>query len=183
MIALNWKSNEKLNPDERISGLFAEYGERLWNTALKMCRNPSDAEDLAMRTFEQAFRKLGLYDESRPPFPWLCAIMANLYRMDLRGKARNALDFFAEPPEPVDSSPDVSEVVAAESDAKAVHEALSRLPAHYRILVVLRYFDDLTVPEIATGLSVPEGTVKRRLYEARALLRADLSRTIGADHA
>lgn len=50
-----------------------------------------------MRTFEQAFRKFDLYDESRPPFPWLCGIMANIYRMDMRGKARNAIDFFAEP--------------------------------------------------------------------------------------
>lgn len=168
---------------ERVAGLFTEYGERLWNTALKMCRNRSDAEDLTMRTFEQALRKMDLFDPSRPPFPWLCGILANLYRMDLRGKARNALDFFADPPDPPDPAPPVPETIAADADACAVHDALARLPDHYRMLVVLRYFDDLTVPEIAAQLSIPEGTVKRRLHEARALLREDLSRTIAPDDA
>lgn len=183
MKALNRTSNEKPNPDERISRFFAEYGERLWNTAFKMCFDSAYAEDLTMRTFEQALRKLDLYDESRPPFPWLCGIMVNLYRMDLRGKARNALDFSAAPPEMVDPAPPIPEALAAEGDAKAVHEALGRLPERYRLLVVLRYFDDLTVPEIAAELAIPEGSVKRLLHEARALLRADLSRTIGADRA
>jgi RNA polymerase sigma-70 factor (ECF subfamily) len=176
-------ANGGVGAEARISGLFAEYGERLWNTALKICRNRSDAEDLTMRTFEQAFRKFDLYDESRPPFPWLCGIMANIYRMDMRGKARNAIDFFAEPPEMPDTVPEVPEAVAAMADARAVHEALARLPEQYRVLVVLRYFDDLTVPEIAAELALPEGTVKRRLHEARMLLRGDLSRTIGADGA
>lgn len=180
---MNQRTKEKTAAETRISQFFAEYGERLWNTAFKMCFDHSYAEDLTMRTFEQAFVKLDLYDESRPPFPWLCGIMANLYRMDLRGKARNALDFYSSPPETADPTPPTPETVALEDDAKAVHEALSRLPEQYRILTVLRYFDDLTVPEIAAGLSVPEGTVKRRLHEARALLRADLSRTIGADRA
>ena len=180
---MNQNTKEKNTAEARISRFFADYGERLWNTALKMCFDHSYAEDLTMRTFEQAFRKLDLYDEGRPPFPWLCGIMANIYRMDLRGKARNALDLSASPPEMSDPTPPTPEVIASKDDAKAVHEALSRLPEQYRILTVLRYFDDLTVPEIAAELSIPEGTVKRRLHEARALLRADLSRTIGPDHA
>ena len=170
---------ENGDAQRRISEFFGEYGERLWNTALKMCHNRSDAEDLTLRTFEQALRKFSLYDESRSPFPWLCGILANLYRMDLRGKARNALDFFADPPDPPDPAPSVPEVIASEADAEAVREALARLPGNDRMLVVLRYFDDLSVPEIAAQLSLPEGTVKRRLHEARALLREDLSRTIG----
>ena len=180
---MNRKTTEKTPDEERITRFFTEYGERLWNTALKLCFDPAYAEDLTMRTFEQALRKLDLYDESRPPFPWLCGIMANLYRMDLRGKARNALDFSDTPPEMADPAPSVPEVLVAEGDAMAVHEALERLPERYRILVVLRYFDDLTVPEIAAELAIPEGSVKRLLHEARALLRADLSRTIGADRA
>ena len=163
---------------ERVASLFAEFGEKLWNSALKMCRNPADAEDLTMRTFEQALRKYSLFDDSRPPFPWLCGILVNLYRMDLRGKARNALEFTAKLPEPEDAAPLPPEIVASEADAHAVHEALARLPDRHRALVVLRYFDDLSVPEIAEQLGMPEGSVKRLLHEARALLRADLSRTI-----
>ena len=160
------------------SSLFAILGEKLYNTAFQMCRSASDAEDLTLRTFEHAFRSFHQYDPDKPIFPWLCAILTNCYRMDLRGKGRNALDFMDEPPEMPDERLDPAEVLAREADFEAVHAAVANLPERYRVLVVLRYFDELTVPQIATSLSLPEGTVKRRLHEAKDLLRYELVRTI-----
>ncbi len=160
------------------SSLFAAFGEKLYNTAFQMCRSAADAEDLTLRTFEQVFRNIHLYDHEKPIFPWLCAILTNCYRMDLRGKGRNALDFMPEPPERVDEYPDQLEVLAREEDVCAVHDAVENLPERYRVLVVLRYFDELTVPQIAAALNLPEGTVKRRLHEAKELLRMELVRTI-----
>ncbi len=155
--------------------LFAEFGERLYNTAFLMCRNASDAEDLVMRTLERAVSRFGQYDDTRALFPWLCGILTNFYRMNLRGKGRNALDFMPDLPEPADCRPDPAEVLAREADARAVHGAVANLPERYRTLVVLRYFDDMTVPQIATALVLPEGTVKRLLHEARARIRRELT--------
>lgn len=70
-----------------------------------------------------------------------------------------------------DVRPDPAEILAREADARAVQQAVADLPERYRTLVVLRYFDDLTVPQIAAELGVPEGTVKRLLHEARELVR------------
>ena len=155
--------------------LFAEFGERLYNTAFLMCRNASDAEDLVMRTLERAVSRFGQYDDTRALFPWLCGILTNFYRMNLRGKGRNALDFMSDLPEPADCRPDPAEVLAREADARAVHGAVANLPERYRTLVVLRYFDDMTVPQIAAALVLPEGTVKRLLHEARSRIRRELT--------
>ena len=155
--------------------LFAEFGERLYNTAFLMCRNASDAEDLVMRTLERAVSRFEQYDDTHALFPWLCGILTNFYRMNLRGKGRNALDFMSELPDPTDGRPDPAEVLARETDARAVHRAVANLPERYRALVVMRYFDDMTVPQIATALVLPEGTVKRLLHEARARIRRELT--------
>ena len=175
---MNIKESIGKDAETMVSSLFVTFGEKLYNTALQMCRSATDAEDLTLRTFEQAFRNIHKYDQEKPIFPWLCAILANLYRMDLRGKGRNALDFMAEPPETAEERLNPAEVLEYEADACAVHDAVANLPERYRVLVVLRYFDELTVPQIASSLSLPEGTVKRRLHEAKALLHNELVRTI-----
>ena len=154
--------------------LFADFGEKLYNTAFLMCRNAADAEDLMMRVFENAVQKISQYDPEKPMFPWLCGILVNCYRMDLRGKGRNALDFMETPPEIVDGAPDSAEALARLEDACSVHDAVAKLPRHYRALVVLRYFDDLTVPQIAAITGIAEGSVKRKLHEAKGLMRKEL---------
>lgn len=163
--------------------LFADFGEKLYNTAFLMCCNMADAEDLVLRTFESAVRKISQYDPDRPIFPWLCGILANCYKMDLRGKARNALDFMDEPPEMADEHPDPAEVLSRMADVSAVHDAMAKLPEKYRMLIVLRYFDDLTVPQIAAQLSLAEGSVKRLLHEARTIMREEITRTVGGQEA
>lgn len=139
-----------------------------------MCRNAADAEDLTMRTIELAFRHFAQYDPAKPVFPWLCRILTNCYRMDLRGKARNALDFVADLPDTEAEQPDPAEILAREADAKAVREAVERIPDGYRTLITLRYFDDLTVPQIAGIIGIPEGSVKRKLHEAKRIMRHEL---------
>ena len=59
-----------------------------------------------------------------------------------------------------------------------MRKTIGELPSSYRALLVFRYFEDLTVPEIARILSLPEGTVKRRLHEAKNLVRAKIARTV-----
>ena len=157
-----------------LTRFFADFGERLYNSALLMCRDGSYAEDLVMRTFESAMLKFSQYDRTRPAFSWLCGILTNCYRMDLRGKGRNALDFVPEPPDTADDRPDPAEVLALEADANAVHKAVDNLPERLRALVVLRYFDDLTVPQIAETTGIVEGSVKRMLHEAKNIMRKEL---------
>ena len=62
--------------------LVAEYGNRLYAAAVLLCANDQDAEELVFRTFDQAVKKIRLFDPSRNFFTWLYAIMLNFHRMN-----------------------------------------------------------------------------------------------------
>ena len=60
-------------------------------------------------------------------------------------------------------------------DYSELHEAVSRLPEKLRITVILFYFHDMKLKDVAESLKIPPGTVKSRLNKARAILKEDLA--------
>ena len=103
--------------------------------------------------------------------------MMNFYRMDLRLKSANALLFQAELPEIEDTALDPGEVLAKEVDAELLRMIVSRLPERLREVVIFRYFEDLSMSEIAKILDIPVGTVRFRLFTARNEIRRRLMQT------
>ena len=67
--------------------------------------------------------------------------------------------------------------VTAPGPQRDVQDAVERLPARWRAVVLLHYFADLTVPDVARQLRLPEGTVRRQLHEARTKLATSLEDT------
>ena len=163
--------------------LVAEYGARLFQMAVRLCGSPVDAEDYALRTLERAVLKIDTFRASSSFYHWLYSILVNLIRSDVRRKGANALDFVDEVPETVDPRPDPSDAFAIQEEAAAVRASLDSLPPALREVVVFRYWEDLTVPEIAQILVIPEGTVKSRLFQAKKIIRANILRTIGCQPA
>ena len=158
--------------------LVAEYGNRMYNAAIYLCGRESDAEDYVFRTFEKVIARISQFKGRASLFTWMYGIMLNLIRTDLRRKGANALDFPEELPEVPAPGPDAGAALDAGIEAAAVRAAVRELPFSLRSVVVLRYYEDLSVPEIAQALALPEGTVKRRLYDARNAIRERISRTI-----
>ena len=165
------------NSDSGAKRLVAEYGNRLFTAACRIVQNDTEAEDLVFRTFERAILKIGQYDGRCQFFSWLYSIMLNFRRIDLRRKGANALDFEGEIPETVDSSPDPAEALALKSEAASVRAAISQLAEPLRTVVVLHYFEDFDLKEIAALLDLPLGTVKFRLFRARRELAGRLAQT------
>ena len=157
--------------------LVAEYGDRLFTAACRIVQNESDAEDLVFRTFEQVLAKIGQFHSRSSFFSWMYSVMLNFRRMDLRRKGANALVFDGEIPDTEDMAPDPSEALAAKADAAAVRAAVDRLSEPLRTVVVLRYFEDFDLKEIASLLDQPIGTVKFRLHRARKELASALAQT------
>lgn len=156
--------------------LVEEYKNRLYATALMLCGDEHEAEDLVFRTFAQAINRIRKYKPSGSFFNWVFTIMMNFRRMDIRRKkSRIAMYFPEELPEVADLRPNPGEGLALESDARRVREAVSKLPAGLRDVVVLRYFEDLTTAEIAEALGIPDGTVRSRLHYAKDLLYSFLN--------
>ena len=156
--------------------LVAEYGNRLYAAAVLLCANDHDAEELVFRTFDQAVKKIRLFDSRRNFFTWLYAIMLNFHRMNHRRRRVEEV--------PMGTAEDLPEQVAGMSaetpDAgDEVANAIRALSQPLREVVILRYFADKSVEEIAVALNIPIGTVKSRLHNARVELAYLLSQTVG----
>ena len=173
----------RLRPAVGARRLVAEYRERLYQVAYRLCLNAADADDLCFRTLQQAIARIGSYQPTGSFFQWLYTILVNFRRMDVRRKAANMLDFTDDLPDAPADAPDAAETLAATEDAAAVRAAVATLPEVFREVVVFRYFEDMSVPEIAQVLGVPEGSVKSRLNRAKLRIRNLLSGTIGRTNA
>jgi RNA polymerase sigma-70 factor (ECF subfamily) len=166
------------DPVHGAKALVDGYGERLFKTAYRLCSNAATAEDLAARTIAQAVHHIDQYVADMSFFGWLCAILVNFYRMDLRRKGANVLVFADELPEREEERPNPAEVLEAKTDAQAIRAAVARLSPALREAVILRYFNELPETEIAQALGTSVGAVKVRLHAARRKLKEILSLTL-----
>ena len=172
-----------MHPESGARRLVAEYGDRLYDIAVRLCADEVLACDLVNRTLQRAVERIGLFGGGSTFYTWLYTILVNFWRMELRRRMSDHLVLADEMPDMPDERPDPAEALAAKADAEAVREAVERLPAHYRVVMVFRYFEDMSVPEIAQVLGIPEGTVKFRLHKAKRLMRRDLAQTVGTPSA
>jgi RNA polymerase sigma-70 factor (ECF subfamily) len=137
-----------------------------------LCQDAHEAEDLVFRAFERAIERI---DDFRPTgsfYYWVYTILLNFHRMDLRKRAARKETVVPndELPEVEDKSPNPLEEFAFRGSAEAVRTAVRKLPERYREVVVLRYFEDLSTPEIAKIVGIPDGTVRSRLHYAKDAL-------------
>jgi RNA polymerase sigma-70 factor (ECF subfamily) len=129
-----------------------------------------EARDVTQDALLDAWRGLGSLRDSERVRPWLHAVVANRCRKQLRARRSRPRLIDVEPPE--GSAADRS---AAVVERDRLDRAFASLPADQRIAVVLHHVADLSVPQIASALSVPEGTVKSRIHAGLACLRAALA--------
>ena len=146
------------------------YGDRLFRSALLLSGDEQVAEDLVQETFLRAIGAIKRFCGQSEVFTWLYGILLNLHRKRRRSLWR--LCFTDSLPEPlIEPSESMGEMLDAATVSKLVAAALQRLSANHREVIVLHYYDGLSVDEIAGIVRVGAGTVKSRLYYARESLR------------
>jgi RNA polymerase sigma factor (sigma-70 family) len=151
--------------------LVRRFTPLVYRLALRMLRSPADAEDAAQKTFLRVHRSLHAYDPDRPLAAWISRIA---YHVALRrlGERSERAPAGVEPDELGDDGAGGPDRGAEEHEAETlVDEALERLSAQDRALVTLRYREGLSDAELAEATGMPLGTVKTRLFRARAVLR------------
>lgn len=163
-----------------FDALVERYQKPVYNLAYRMLGNAADAEDAAQETFLRAFAGLSSYQATRKFGTWLLSITSHWCIDRLRRKKVVSIEFLqdisligglTEGPE--------ATVVAHENESEA-QRWLATLPEAYRLIVVLRYWHDLSYTEIAEVTSLPLSTVRMRLFRARRLLAAAYERTTAA---
>lgn len=151
----------------------------LYSLALKMLRNPDDANDAVQEALLKAFKAIGDFDSERPLRPWLCRICANCCVDVVRGRRRETDPLEDHEHTLPDPTARVDERAGSSIRQGQLLEAMGRLPERYRQIIFMRHFRHMEVTEIAHELNKPEGTIKSWLFRARAMLRKDLRPALG----
>lgn len=154
--------------------------EVLYSVALRLTRNPHDAEDVVQETLLRAYRSIDRFD-GRHPRAWLLTILRNANRNRARKRTPDLLHdeertLGTIPARGADGRTGPEEIVLEQIPDHAVVEALQRLSDAHRAVVVLVDIDGLSYREAAEVLGVPVGTVMSRLHRARRKMRVRLER-------
>ena len=149
------------------------YKKPVFNVAFRMTGDASEAEDVTQAVFVKAYENLSCFNLHRKFFSWLYRIAIN---EALNAKhARKAGNSICESVISDDKNP--YELLHEKDRCHTIDVALKKLNDDYRLVIVLRHFQDLSYSEIAEILQVPEKTVKSRLFTARQQLREILIRS------
>ena len=158
--------------------LVLEYQKQVYHIALKMTGNEEDAFDLSQEAFLKAFRSLSTFRGEAGFGSWLYRMTANLCIDFLRKKKRQggqiiSLDVEEEDRRPTEL-PDLRYEPQNALEKKEVQEkvraGLERLPHEQKLILVLRDVEGFSYQEISDALKIELGTVKSRIYRARAHL-------------
>jgi RNA polymerase sigma-70 factor (ECF subfamily) len=155
--------------DAAFAALTRRHLDSAYRLAWAILADTGDADDATQDAFALAWKaRRSLRDPARFD-AWFGRILVNVCRQRLRQRAKSRIRPLEEAGEP--AVPDASRQLSA---SDSIARALARLDADHRIVVVLRYWADLPVDEIAGRLKVPSGTVKSRLHSALRSMRPQL---------
>ena len=163
-----------------------EFMPSLYSAALRMTRNPSDAEDLVQETYLRAYRGFGGFTEGTNLKAWLYRILTNTFINRYRAKKRRPEETEFDDVEDFYLYKRLGGLEAAGAGRSAedelmdlfpeqeVKDALEALPENFRMAVLLADVEGFSYKEIADILEIPIGTVMSRLHRGRKALQKAL---------
>jgi RNA polymerase sigma-70 factor (ECF subfamily) len=157
--------------NDAFGELVTRYQTAVFNVCYRMLHERGEAEDLAQETFMRAYDRLHTFDLEREFGPWIRRVAANLCLNHLEAQKVTA---------PLDEERDADESARPEKQVEVkersaqVRTALASLPPHYRAVVELRHYQELSYDEISAELNIPLSDVKSHLFRARKILAEQL---------
>ncbi|MFT4664204.1 MAG: RNA polymerase sigma factor (sigma-70 family) [Polaribacter sp.] len=161
------------------ASLMDRYRNSIFHMMMKMVSNREDADDLTLEAFGKAFNKLPSYAPRYAFSTWLFKIAINNCIDHIRKKRLKMLSI-DDPIEPEgdhnystnirSTALDPEEQFIRQQRLKLMRTVLNKLNLKYRLMIELRFFEELSYDEIAQELDIPLGTVKAQLFRAKEIL-------------
>jgi RNA polymerase sigma-70 factor (ECF subfamily) len=177
--------------DARFEQDVVPYMGQLYPAALRMTRNPSDAEDLVQETFTKAYVAFHQFTPGTNLRAWLHRILSNTFINNYRRKRREPVQALGtELSEDWQTGSDPLKPPARSAEAEALEQlgdseilrALRELPEDFRVTVYLADVEGYPYREIAEMMHTPIGTVMSRLHRGRGKLREKLAAYAPREH-
>lgn len=158
-----------VDADEPLAVVFRAHAPKLVGLARLLLDQPAQAEEVVQEAFVRTYANWRRVRNRDDPFPYVRRAVVNLARSGLRRRRTERAHRF----ERVLDVPSAETVASVQARHREVAAAVAALPRRQRECVVLRFYGEFSVPEIATMLRVSEGSVKQHLHRAMgALARA-----------
>lgn len=144
--------------------LIDSHGDRLLRSACLLCGDDTEAQDVVQETFVQALKSAHRFRGDSAIYTWLHGILLNMCRRHRRKQKR--LVFDEERVLQQTFEPSQADDFDQDFCASSLAQAIQRLSPEHREVIVLRYYENLKVEDIARQTGVSKGTVKSRLHYA-----------------
>ncbi|MCH8494971.1 MAG: sigma-70 family RNA polymerase sigma factor [Balneolales bacterium] len=176
-------THEELKKQQDFRAEMIPHLDALYNFALRLTTDPTDAEDLVQDTIVKAFRFFNSYEKGTNAKAWLFRILKNSYINNYRKKSKQphqvdydeVSTYYETVRSEQSDTTDMEDIMYRELLDDQVTRALEKLPEDFRTVVLLCDVEGFTYEEIANMLDVPIGTIRSRLHRGRNLLRAALT--------
>lgn len=155
----------KKGDEKAFQQLIQEEKNKLFRIAYLYVKNENDALDIVQETVYKAFISIKQLKEPNYFSTWLTRILINC-ALDFIRKNKNIIPFA--------EVEDTSEERQPIEEKLDLVEAIRKLENPYKTVIILRYYKDLTIKQIADLLNCPEGTVKTNIHRAISKLKLDL---------
>ena len=162
---------------DAFAALVDEHQRYVYNLALRVVKDENEALDLTQETFVRAWTALPNFKGQSQLRTWLYRIVTNLCYNKLPNLRRSLNDLGDDVMEDIPESDFNTPAQEFESNEtrRHLHQAMDDLDANYKLLITLRYQNELSYDEIASTLNLPLGTVKTGIFRAKAQLRNALA--------
>jgi len=178
-----WVAQARQGNQDAFAMLVAAYQVPVYNLAYRMLGSAADAEDATQETFLRVYTRFDTYDSSRKFASWILSIASHHCVDRLRRRRENtpSMEEIMAWRWVPDERPRPEERVVARESSHEMRRVLDVLPSQYRLVIVLRYWYDMSYEEIADVTESTTSAVKSRLHRARQVVAAMLQSEGGAD--
>jgi RNA polymerase sigma-70 factor (ECF subfamily) len=156
---------------EAFGELVTRYQTSVFNVCYRILHERTEAEDMAQESFLRGHERLSSFDDTYPFGPWIRRVAANVCLNHLSSR-KITTELNEERDADAGQQPEA--VHETRERSEQIREALASLPPHYRVVIELRHFQEMSYAEIAAELNIPLSDVKSHLFRARKLLAEKL---------